>query len=222
MCRFDDTPQVERGVDLARMHLWSEAADMFAAADRDAPLDSSHSWYRIACLVARRSREPESRRVFAEVAGRSPHVPAEVVLACPLPPERSADRDQWIGAGGGASAWGRREANRAGPTIAWRRSPTTAQGRYAEAKSEILLAGPEQDFYMRPLLAAILHRLGKTEEARKSLQETERQHTELIPPRDTGGDAVPAGRQLGGGAVVSAHGTRGAAADPWQGLRPDR
>ena len=173
-CRFDDTP-VERAVDLARMHLWSEAADAFAGVDREVPLSPWHSWCWIACLVAA-GREPEARQVFSNLVGRYTEVPAELVFTAMRSLEHGPVPNEWIAA---VEAWVRFQKGGNWPRHRMAVAYYLA-GRYAEAEAEILAVGPEQDFFMRPLLAAILHRLGKTEEARKSLQEAERQHALLV------------------------------------------
>lgn len=173
-CRFHDSP-IQRAMDLAYLGLRAEAALAFAEADRRAPLYPVYTWYRANCLLAA-GRADEYRRVFAEMVRRydrpgSEDVPAELALTCMLPPEKSADRDRWIVP---LRKWFERE-----PYPVWFHYRLAAAyfraGRYAEAETHI-----REPLYFRPLLASILHQAGKTEEARKSLQEAERQHAGLV------------------------------------------
>ena len=106
----------------------------------------------------------------------SEDVNVELLLACVLPDERAGQGQRWIVA--------LRRLGRA-DTGYWPRFLLAygeyRGGHYADAETHLRQAIQLQDeAYNRPLLASILHRAGKTEEAYRLLQETERQQADRV------------------------------------------
>jgi tetratricopeptide (TPR) repeat protein len=179
-CWFNDTP-ILRALDLVQLGLWSEAVDALAEADRRSQLDSLHTWLWAACLFAA-GRDDESRRVFDTLVRRfdrpgSEDIPREISYACLLPPEIRAERDRWL-----VPVRRHLAPYQTYDYINfWLAYGCFLAGRNGEAETHIRRAIELSDrLAYRPLLAAILHRAGKTEEARRSLQETEQQRAGLI------------------------------------------
>jgi tetratricopeptide (TPR) repeat protein len=181
-CAFHDSPDL-RAMDLLQLGLWSEAADAFAEADRRSRLGSGagHLWNWGACLLAA-GREDDSRRVFGEMVRRhdrtgGENAARELALVCLLPADIHPDRDRWL-------IPERRHAEGSAKVAPAQHHLAYAcflAGRYAEAEQHVRRAiALHDDPHFRPLLAAVLHRLGKTEEARQLLQEAERWRAVLV------------------------------------------
>jgi serine/threonine protein kinase/tetratricopeptide (TPR) repeat protein len=179
-CSFHDRPEL-RATDLLQLGLWSEAADAFAEADRRSRLAPVRLWNWGACLLAA-GREDESRRVFGELVRRHDRtsgedVARELALVCLLPADIHPDRDRWL-----IPMRRHGEVNAKVPPVQHNLAYACfVAGRYAEAEQHLRRAiALRDDLQFRPLLAAVLHRLGRTEEARQTLQEAERRHAVLV------------------------------------------
>ena len=179
-CLFHDGP-LQRGWELVRLGLWTEAADAFGEAARRAPLEARPTWCRVFCLYAT-GREDESRRVFDELVRRYDRpnveeVPSDVGVTCLLSGQKSADRDRWIAPF--------RTLSQNAPNAFWLHHRLAngyfRAGRYDEAETEILKAVQTQDqLYFRPLHASILHQVGKPDEARRILQVAAQRHARQV------------------------------------------
>ncbi|MHB1556562.1 MAG: tetratricopeptide repeat protein [Isosphaeraceae bacterium] len=179
-CRFDDDPGL-RAVALAEMGLWDRAADAFALADRRSRLAPDLLWY-CACLHLLSDRTDQARRLFGELVRRhgetdSTGLPGELANCPSLPVDRTPDRDRWLAAL-------RAAVDRAPGDASLHHRLAHAcylAGRYDEAERSIRRAIRLHDRPLfQPLLAAILMRTGKADEARRTLQETERRHAGLV------------------------------------------
>jgi serine/threonine protein kinase/tetratricopeptide (TPR) repeat protein len=177
-----DVDSHRRALEMADLGLWAEAADAFAEADRHAPLALPDTvWLWAACQLAA-GRDDEARRAFGEVIGRfdkrGSDDPPQVVTLCPLlPGTTKEDRERWLLAARkalGSDPY----SSRLHHHLAY---ASYLAGHYSEAEVEIRRAmelGERPHF--RPLLAAILQKSGKVEEAREVLREAERRHAELV------------------------------------------
>lgn len=178
-CAFLDAP-IRRGYELVRMGLWAEAADAFAEADRRSPLHEYPSRLRIHALFAA-GREAEARDVFAELVrrhDRSGSVDASIDLtqACLLPPDQGQDRERWLAA--------TRRFVAANPAEMYRYHRLAhacfRAGKFGEAEVNLRKALAKEQLYFQPLLASILHQLGKNADARKTLDAMEARHARLV------------------------------------------
>jgi tetratricopeptide (TPR) repeat protein/serine/threonine protein kinase len=175
-CAFLDAP-VRRGYELVRMGLWAEAGAAFAEADRRSPLHEYPSRLRIHTLLAT-GRDQEARQVFAELVrrhGRAGNL--ESSQADFLPPNKTGDRERWLAAA--------RKFAETLPAQTYRyhrlANACFRAGQFGEAEKNVrqAIAGNDQ-LYFWPLLACSLHRLGKSDEARKTLQQMEERHARLV------------------------------------------
>ncbi|HEY8504168.1 MAG TPA: tetratricopeptide repeat protein, partial [Gemmataceae bacterium] len=179
-CRFTDSPY-PRGWDLVELGLWAEGSDAFAEADRSAPLTPWVTRMRILFLLAA-GRDEEARRVYAEMVRRYDRsgddtFPVELAVACPLPPERSAERDRLV----------RRQEAQAGeqpnsaPQQFWLGYVCYRAARFEEAEKALRRAIElRDDLYCVPLLASTCHHLGRAEEAQRLLRQAEERYAEAV------------------------------------------
>jgi tetratricopeptide (TPR) repeat protein len=179
-CQFRDAPgrRVQGGMALG---LWAEAADLWAEADRRGPLEPWRALHRIRCLLAV-GRNDEARRVFAEVVLRHERTANEeelshLAMACPLPPEKGADRDRWVDV---LQKFVDKDPN-TGWRHFWLGYAYSRAGRFDEAEKSIRRAIALGDqLYYQPLLASTLHHVGRADDARKVLEAAEEQYARLV------------------------------------------
>lgn len=176
--RLHDDP-TQKGIDLLHLGLWSEAADALAVADRLAPLGPAQYQFRVHALYTAR-RDDEAQRAFGVMVRRfdcssSKWLVPQVSFACVLPPEQAADRDLWI-----ATLEQRLELDQFW-TFFLLGYAEYRGGRFAPAEKHIREAMRVQnEACLAPLLASILHKLGRSDQSRQVLQEAEERHASLV------------------------------------------
>jgi serine/threonine protein kinase/Flp pilus assembly protein TadD len=176
-CLFHDAPERRAAVRLYDLRLWDEAAEEYAEADRRGPPNQFRTVLRVRSLLAV-GRTDEARRAFAQTQLTHEQTWNEhMSWACPLPPEKSPDRDLWVTLHqkmvekNTKDVWGH----------FWLGNACYRAGRFDEAEKSIrqALALADRVCYY-PLLASTLHRLGRADEARKVLQTAEERSAKLV------------------------------------------
>ena len=171
---FLDSP-IRRAYEFLERGLWSEVADSLTEAEGRAPLDEHQSRLRIQALLAA-GRDKEARRVFLELSDR--HDAGEVWTSFVdfLPPDKTEDRERRL-------ALVRKFVEEL-PSETYRyhrlANACLRAGEFAEAEKNLRKALVDDQLYFRPLLATILHYLGRTVEARKILADAEGKHARLV------------------------------------------
>jgi serine/threonine protein kinase/tetratricopeptide (TPR) repeat protein len=178
--QFHDAPSPQAYA-LMHLGLWSEAADLWAEADRRGPLEPWRTQLRVQCLRAA-GRDDEARKIFAEAVARHGRETTKVLLshlslACCLPPEKSPERDRWVEATR-ENATG--VPNDEGARI-WQAHAEYRAARFDECEATIR---KDERFAARLdaqlLLALALHGRGNHDKARQVLQSFEVQYAERV------------------------------------------